>query len=104
MAMSKYSGMDRSALIRSMDRAAFVNALIRTLLTVSNTYILHTVKLSLVRQRRYAEAAAGRRPGPSLRGMVLCCGCSAGAAAGRRPGPSLGGMLLLCEEGNVLLA
>ena len=61
MAMSKYSGMDRSAVIRSMDRAAFVNALIRALLKVPIathiSFMVHalvttTVKLSVVRKRR----------------------------------------------------
>ena len=53
--------MDRSAVIRRMERAAFVNALIRTLLKVSIathiSFMVHalvttTVKLSVVRKRR----------------------------------------------------
>ena len=59
MAMSKNSGMDRSAVIRGMDRTAAARALIHTLLKVSVathiSFMVHalvttTVKLSVVRK------------------------------------------------------
>ena len=61
MAMSKNSGMDRSAVIRGMDRTAAARALIHTLFKVPVathlSFVVHallktTVKLSVVRKRR----------------------------------------------------